>query len=119
VNALCAERDLLEDLRGDGTERSQQTRLGKALQASRDRVFGGLRICMAKDAGHKGRSYALERVDEPTSGVRAVDVAITPAVDKLSLPVLPGAIDPWADDEGNLGERAGNLGSPSQATGIA
>ena len=44
MNALCAERDLLEDLRGDGTERSQQTRLGKALQASRDPVFGGLRI---------------------------------------------------------------------------
>ena len=57
LNALCAERELFEDLRGDGTERSQQTKLGKALQASRDRV------CMAKYAGHKGRSYALERVE--------------------------------------------------------
>lgn len=38
LNALCAERELFEELRGDGTERSQQTKLGKALQASRDRV---------------------------------------------------------------------------------
>lgn len=69
VNVLCAERNLLKELRSDGTARSQQTRLGKALQASRDRVFGGLRICITKNTGHKGRSYALERVDEPASEV--------------------------------------------------
>jgi hypothetical protein len=96
LNALCAERELFEDLRGDGTERSQQTKLGKALQASRDRVFNGLRICMANDAGHKGRSYALERVEPAPSGASAVMLLTSSEITMPSEPTGPREIDPWA-----------------------
>ncbi|HEY5178024.1 MAG TPA: hypothetical protein VII95_20905, partial [Terriglobales bacterium] len=37
-------RDLMLSVRGDGSARSQQTRLGKALAAKRDRVFNGLTV---------------------------------------------------------------------------
>jgi hypothetical protein len=96
VNALCAERELFDELRGDGTERSQQTKLGKALQASRDRVFNGLRICMAKDAGHKGRSYSLERVERAPSGGSTVMSLTSSEIAMPSEPTGPQEIDPWA-----------------------
>jgi hypothetical protein len=45
---------------GDGTERSQHTRLGKALQGARDRVFGGFRIEFAgRDSASKRPLYRL------------------------------------------------------------
>jgi len=67
LQALCHEDDLLADVRGDGTDRSQQTRLGQALLRARDRVFGRFRIVQAHDAAHKGRTYAL-RLVERTEG---------------------------------------------------
>ena len=56
-------------LRGDGSARSQQTRLGSALGSHRDRSFDGLRIVRASAASkHKGVAmYSLEPV-EPSAG---------------------------------------------------
>ena len=62
LNALCEKHDLLQLIRGDGTERSQQLRLGKALKNSRDRVYGDLQIQMADDAHSKTKMYFLRQL---------------------------------------------------------
>ncbi|MBA3973372.1 MAG: hypothetical protein C0504_04030 [Candidatus Solibacter sp.] len=64
LNQFCEERDLMPSVRGDGSARSQQTRLGKALGAKRDRVFNGLTIKRISQGKHKGAIlYALAPVD--------------------------------------------------------
>jgi len=50
LNDLCESHNALVDVRGDGSDRSQTTRLGRALQQKRDRVFGGLKIDKVKDS---------------------------------------------------------------------
>ena len=66
LNQLCEERDLMVELRGDGSARSQQTRLGKALAAKRDRVFNGLTVKRITQGKHKGCIlYALAPADGP------------------------------------------------------
>lgn len=63
INELCEQRELMTSQRGDGNERSQQSRLGRLLAAARDRVYCGLRLTLVEDQGrHKGRMYALVRV---------------------------------------------------------
>lgn len=95
VNALCAERELFDDLRGDGTERSQQTKLGKALQASRDRVFGGFRIQLVRDDKHKSRSYVLVPVgEEGERAARAIGERVDDAASGSG--TVEGEVDPWA-----------------------
>ncbi|MDJ0766776.1 MAG: CHC2 zinc finger domain-containing protein [Myxococcota bacterium] len=70
LNNLAEQLDLMQIVRGDGTERAQQIRLGKALQNIRDRVYGDLCVQLVKDRGiHKGRYYALKRMNEPVSEV--------------------------------------------------
>ena len=67
LNQLCEERDLMVELRGDGSVRSQQTRLGKALAAKRDRVFNGLTVKRITQGKHKGCIlYALAPADGPS-----------------------------------------------------
>lgn len=44
---LCEENDLMVSVRGDKSDRSQQTRLGKALKSARDRTIGDHRIQIA------------------------------------------------------------------------
>jgi hypothetical protein len=62
LTQFCEERDLMLTVRGDGSARSQQTRLGKALAAKRDRVFNGLTIKRLSQGEKKhGVLYALER----------------------------------------------------------
>jgi len=46
-------------VRGDGSPRSQQTRLGTALHGARDRVFCDLRVTQYPDPRARGRLYAL------------------------------------------------------------
>jgi len=41
---ICEDNDLMMHVRGDKSERSQQTRLGKALKSARDRTIGNFRI---------------------------------------------------------------------------
>ena len=64
LNQFCEERDLMLSVRGDGSARSQQTRLGKALAAKRDRVFNGLTVKQSSHNNHKtGVLYALALAD--------------------------------------------------------
>ena len=64
LNQFCEERDLMGDVRGDGLPRSQQTRLGKALSAKRDRVFNGLTVKRISQGERKhGVLYALAPVN--------------------------------------------------------
>jgi putative DNA primase/helicase len=58
LNALCEQKNLMAPIRGDGAERAQQTRLGRALQAARDRVFDDVRHAAHRDK-HRGRHYRL------------------------------------------------------------
>jgi hypothetical protein len=61
---LCADSELMAPVLGDGSERSQSTRLGRALQNARDRVFGNWRIEPAgRDRGSKRPVYRLAPVD--------------------------------------------------------
>jgi len=58
LNAFCERLGLIPEVRGDGTTRSQEVRLGKALSNCRDRRFGSLRIeKVAPESKHKGVTY--------------------------------------------------------------
>ena len=60
LNDLCDRVGLLVGVRGDGTFRSQETRLGHSLRKHRDRIFHGKRIIWTgKDTHDKGNRYAL------------------------------------------------------------
>jgi hypothetical protein len=66
LTQFCEERDLMLNVRGDGSTRSQQTRLGKALATKRDRVFNGLTIKRINQGKHKGSIfYALAPANIP------------------------------------------------------
>jgi hypothetical protein len=72
LNQFCEERDLMLGVRGDGSARSQQTRLGKALAAKRDRVFNGLTVKQSSQHNHKtGVLYALALADAGGTGSRS------------------------------------------------
>ena len=61
---LCEQRDLMSEVLGDGTTRSQQVRLGRALQGVR---VGQLQV-IEGGADRKGRTlYALKHWGEPVS----------------------------------------------------
>ena len=59
---LCERLDLMAQIRGDGSVRSQQTRLGRALHDVRDRVFGELQIVVGAEDRKKRTLYRLRRV---------------------------------------------------------
>jgi hypothetical protein len=66
LTQFCEERDLMLNVRGDGSARSQQTRLGKALGTKRDRVFNGLTVKRINQGKHKGSIfYALALANSP------------------------------------------------------
>ncbi len=61
---LCTKGEFMAQVLGDGTDRSQSTRLGKALQNARDRVFGSHRIEAAgRDAASKRPVYRLSSLE--------------------------------------------------------
>ena len=100
LNQLCEAEGLLTGLRGDGTPRAQETRLGRGLQRMRDRVFGSLRVTLSRCNKHRGRSYALEEVGEDTAAITQVPKEEAAAVPEPEPPPFagpwPGDIDPWA-----------------------
>ena len=64
LNRFCEQRELMMNARGDGSARSQQTRLATALGNKRDRVFNGLAVKRVSFNKHKGAFlYALAPVD--------------------------------------------------------
>lgn len=72
--ALCIKHALLLDVIGDKGERSQTSRLGRALSANRDRAFGGLFLKSRVGGGGRGgvREYAVVAAgsgnEEPDQG---------------------------------------------------
>jgi putative DNA primase/helicase len=69
LNSMCEKHKLMAAIRGDGGERSQEIRLGNALLAKRDRVYGRLRIVDLPGDKHRGRWYALELNDRVESAL--------------------------------------------------
>ena len=61
IRDFCVSNNLMANVLGDKGERSQVTRLGYALGAHRDRVFGGLTIKVDASGG-KGKCYAVSVV---------------------------------------------------------
>jgi hypothetical protein len=60
LTEMCTQRELMSRVLGEGSERSQSIRLGKALIGARDRVFGVYRIEQAgKDRESKRPMYRL------------------------------------------------------------
>jgi len=76
LNAFCNEHDLMTSVRGDKTDRSQETRLGFALKQARDRVFGLMRIVLDRDAQGRGKTYRLVpgAPPNPDTGVTLPDL---------------------------------------------
>jgi hypothetical protein len=63
---LCVSSELMGPVLGDGGERAQSTRLGRALQNARDRVFGNYRLEFAgRDSGSKRPTYRLAQQCQP------------------------------------------------------
>ncbi len=56
---MCVENDLFSDVLGQGTERSQKSRLGHALQRNGGRVFNGMRIEKDLQSLHNSGRYRL------------------------------------------------------------
>jgi len=66
LNYFCEDNDLMNDLRGDGTPRSQQSRLGRALLSFRGRTFGLLKI--ETSIARNYRIYSLVPIEKNPSG---------------------------------------------------
>ncbi|NOJ81079.1 CHC2 zinc finger domain-containing protein [Myxococcus xanthus] len=84
LNELCEKDELMLQVRGEGGPRSQQSRLGRALQTARDRVFGDLRVVVRNQDRKKRTMYALQKL----AGEPEVNTATTPAETT--------EVDPWA-----------------------
>jgi len=65
LNDLCDQEDLMVVVRGDGSAKSQEIRLGKALGRVRDKIFGEFRLVHVRpDSKHKGGMfYRLAKMD--------------------------------------------------------
>lgn len=59
IMEVCERKGLLSSARGDGNAKSAQIRIGKALTARRDRIFGGLRIEARRDAHAKTTRWGV------------------------------------------------------------
>jgi hypothetical protein len=92
LNELCEKHDLMVQARGDGSARSQQSRLGRALQGARDRVFGDLQVVMLNQDRKKKTLYALKRLgaDDPGPGDAKPDVRETEDEEERD------EVDPWS-----------------------
>ncbi|WNZ60884.1 hypothetical protein QEG98_33935 [Myxococcus sp. MxC21-1] len=84
LNELCEKDELMLQVRGEGGPRSQQSRLGRALQTARDRVFGDLRVVVRNQDRKKRTMYALQKL----AGELEVNTATTPEETT--------EVDPWA-----------------------
>jgi hypothetical protein len=63
LNSLCDRNGMMPLVRGSGSRKSQETKLGLALDGARDRSFGSYRIRLVSDKGPKrGRRFALEHL---------------------------------------------------------
>jgi hypothetical protein len=61
---LCCEHDILADLLGQGSERSQSSRLGRELNRKRDCVFEMFQVCKHTHGRRNSGRYLLKAVGE-------------------------------------------------------
>ena len=88
LNRLCEERELMLGARGDGSPRSQQTRLGIALGNKRDRLFDGRAVKRLTFSKHVGSFlYALVPVDcgEDPSKIDQPNLDLIDSIDSADL----------------------------------
>ncbi len=90
LDDLCERQDLMLQIRGDGGARSQQSRLGRALQSARDRVFGDVQIVVVNQDRKKRTLYALHWI----GGVIPTPVEPTP-VEPTPAEHDPDEMDRW------------------------
>jgi len=81
LNDFCDDHDLMIQVRGEKSPRSEQTRLGLALSSARDRIFGNIKISRTKAFSHKiGILYKLEITDENGGNVSKGSPNVPPNV---------------------------------------
>lgn len=104
LNDFCRDRELMLKARGEGTARSQQTRLGAALMSVRDRIFGELRVMRCEQKNHRtGSTWIVVPVSLGDDG----------GDQPLDSPEL------WDDTQAGretLGRPSGDLGLPPQVS---
>ena len=86
----------MQNVLGDGSTRSQQTRLGKALATKRDRVFNGLTVKRIEQGKHKGSVFYALASATGTEGNSPHDLDL--------LELQDGDVDAEGGDIGNLGD---------------
>lgn len=64
LHGICIREELLLDILGNGSDRSQQSRLGRALNTRLDMVFGHLRLARDTSAIRNSTRYILENLEE-------------------------------------------------------
>lgn len=101
LNDFCRDRELMLKARGEGTARSQQTRLGAALMSVRDRIFGDLRVMRSERTNHKASSTWIVVPVIGDDGDQPQD--------------SPEFWDGEAASGATLGQPGGNLGCHQQA----
>ena len=79
-------------VRGDGSTRSQQSRLGRALQGARDRVFGDLLVCVHSRDRDKRTVCSLKKLGPST----VASASPMPEPDPVEDDQDDEEVDPWA-----------------------
>lgn len=110
---MCREHELLSDVIGDGPDRSQSTRIGRALSTHRERIYGGLRIELARDDGHRGKQYRLVQAASKAGDVGNLPGTTSPQRSRLVSIDMTKTYN-GSGDVGNVG----NL-KPTHASGEA
>jgi hypothetical protein len=72
LNDLCNQEGLIVEVRGDGTPRSQETKLSHALNGKVDRVFDHAKVVRVPKA--RGSWFALHRIPE-SPGSAMIEIA--------------------------------------------
>ncbi len=67
--SLCRDRGLMGGVMGDGSEKSQDTRMGGALRRIAARVYDGYQIVSSKNSKTKREQYRLIQIDGQTDKV--------------------------------------------------
>jgi hypothetical protein len=110
---ICDELELMANIRGSGSEKSQHTRLGNALQRQRGRVFDGVEIVLTDDRKSHGRFYRLQNSKNepkiPTNPTLETE-ARSPKGSQLDFNEVPVS----SNDPGNLANLDDHLTGPKK-----
>jgi len=109
IGDFARNEKLLGEVMGDKSERSQNTRLGKAIRRLRDRVMEGVRIRTRQ--GRRGAEYWLERHGETAAERREREAGMLPGMSSHAARPYQGAqAPPGAAQEPEDGSHAPDTG---------